>query len=83
MITKTTLDMLTENSVSVMTQRYVEEDGQEYAVGEPHRCAYVNSERGRAEITAALPEPYLTAVMAIWGTAATVVEEKALPDAGE
>lgn len=75
MITKITLDMLTETGVSVKTQKYVEDGGVEYAVGEPHRCAYVNSERGRAEIAAELPEPYLSAVLAVWGEAPTVFED--------
>jgi hypothetical protein len=78
MMTKTTLDMLTETGVSVRTQKYIEDGGIEYAVGEPHRCAYVNSERGRAEIAEALQEPYLSAVMAVWGESATVVEENPL-----
>jgi len=82
MITKITLDMLTENSISVMTQKYMEVDGQDYAVGEPHRCAYLNSARGREEISAALEEPYLSAVMVVWG-AEPAVEETAGPNGGE
>jgi hypothetical protein len=74
MFTKVTLDMLTDKSVSVKTQKYVEDDGIEYAVGEPHRRAYVNSERGRAEIAEELSEPYLSAVLAVWGDAPTVIE---------
>ncbi len=74
MITRITLDMLTETGASVKTQKYVEDGGVEYAVGEPHRRAYVNSERGRAEIAAELPEPYLSAVMSVWGENPTVVE---------
>jgi len=74
MYEKFSLDMLTETSVSVKTQKYVEDGGVEYAVGEPHRRAYVNSERGRAEIAAELPEPYLSAVMAVWGDSAKVID---------
>lgn len=74
MNTKITLDMLTETGVSVKTQKYVEDGGIEYAVGEPHRRAYINSERGRNEIAAELPEPYLSAVMSVWGDAPTVIE---------
>jgi len=74
MITQIALDMLTEKSVSVKTQKYIEDEGIEYAVGEPHRRAYVNSERGRAEIAAELPEPYLSAVLAVWGDSAKVIE---------
>lgn len=66
--------MLTETGVSVKTQKYVEDGGIEYAVGEPHRRAYINSERGRNEIAAELPEPYLSAVMSVWGDAPTVIE---------
>ena len=74
MYEKFSLDMLTETSVSVKTQKYVEDGGVEYAVGEPHRRAYVNSERGRAEIAAELPEPYLSAVMSVWGDSAKVID---------
>lgn len=75
---KITLDMLTDKSVSVKTQKYITDGGVEYAVGLPHRRAFVNSERGRAEIAEALQEPYLSAVMAVWGESATVVEENPL-----
>ena len=75
MYIKITLDMLTETGVSVKTQKYIEDGGVEYAVGEPHRRAYVNSERGRTEIAAELPEPYLSAVMAVWGEAPTVFDD--------
>ena len=79
MITRITLDMLTETGVSVKTQKYIEDGGVEYAVGDPHRCAYINSERGRREIAAALPEPYLSAVMTVWGDR-PAVEDSAGPE---
>ena len=59
MITQIALDMLTETGVSVKTQKYVEDGGVEYAMGEPHRRAYVNSERGRSEIAAELARAWL------------------------
>lgn len=74
MIEKVTLDMLTQDSVSVKRQRYAVVDGEEYPIGQPHRKAYVNSERGRTEIQNELEEPYLSAVMAVWGKQPTVVE---------
>ena len=74
MITKISVDMLTDNGVSIKTQSYIEQDGVEYAAGPPQRCAYANSERGRVEIAAALAEPYLSAVMAVWGDAPTIIE---------
>jgi len=69
-----TLDNLSTTSVSVKTMNYTTIDSVKYYVGEPHRCAYANSTRGRTDITAALAEPYLTAVMAVWGTEPTVTE---------
>ena len=74
MTTKTMIEHLTPNGVNIKTQKYIEQDGVEYALGEPHRCAFVNSERGRTEIATELPEPYLSAVMAVWGDAPTVIE---------
>lgn len=68
------LDELTTNSVSVKTMNYTTIDSVKYYVGNPHRCAYVNSTQGRADITAALAIPYLTAVMAVWGTTPTVTD---------
>jgi len=79
MYTKITLDMLTETSVSVRTQEYIEDGGIEYAVGEPHRRAYINSERGREELAAALENGLIAqndfdSIMAKWGENPTVVE---------
>lgn len=76
MITKITLDMLTADSVSVRSQQYVEVGGVEYAVGEPHRRAYVNSVNGRAAIEAELPETQQNAIFAMWGESPTVEEEE-------
>ena len=72
MIEKITLDMLTENSVSVKTQRYAVVDGQEYPIGEPHRRAYVNSVRGRQAVQNEVPEPHRSAIFALWGENPTV-----------
>ena len=72
---KITVDMLTTESVSIARQRYFIDDGVEYSIGPPHRSAYVNSVRGRGEIAAALAEPYLSAVLAVWGEETTVPDE--------
>lgn len=72
MINIITIDRLTSDNVSIKTQQYMTMNGTEYAIGHPNRCSYVNSERGRAEISMALEEPYLSAVMAVWGSAPTV-----------
>lgn len=71
-IEKITLDMLTENSVSVKTQKYVEVEGVEYPIGEPHRRAYVNSVRGRQAVQNEVPEPHRAAIFAVWGENPTV-----------
>lgn len=72
MIIKTTLDMLDKNSVSVKKQKYSKIDGVEYAIGQPHRRAYVNSERGRQEVENELEEQYKKAIFSIWGDEPTV-----------
>lgn len=68
------LDRLTKDSVSVLRQETVENNGAEYAVSEPHRKAYANSAKGRDEITEELSGEYLNAVMAMWGDRPTVTE---------
>lgn len=67
------LDELNKNSVSVATRKYIEEDGVKYFVGDIHRRAYVNSEDGREEINEELAEPYLSAVMTVWGDTPKIV----------
>lgn len=71
---KITLDQLTETSVSVKRQKYIVDDGVEYNVGPPHRRAYQNSVRERAELMIALSGNDLEAVLAKWGPAPTVIE---------
>ncbi len=66
------LDELNQNSVSVVTRKYIEEDGTKYFAGDINRRVYVNSEGGRQEISKELAEPYLSAVMAVWGDTSTV-----------
>ena len=73
--TRVYLDMLTENSATVKTQRYTVMDGEEVNIGEIHARAYPNSERGRAELAEEVPEPYLSAVFAVWGDESKVKEE--------
>ena len=69
-----TIDALTKNSVSVKRQKTITAEGSTYEIGEPHRCAYVNSVSGRKQLAAELPEPYLSAVLAVWGDAPTVAD---------
>lgn len=71
--TKIIADMLTEDSVSILTQRFlVNEDGTEEQIGEDHRKAYVveDVEALKAEV----PEPFLTSVLTAWGIEIEEVE---------
>jgi hypothetical protein len=72
MMDKITLDMLTQDSVSLKKQQYTTIDGVEYPIGQPWRRAYVNSEQGRAQVTAEVQEPYRTAIFAVWGDEPTL-----------
>jgi len=74
MIEKITLDMLTQDSVSLKRQQYIVQDGKEYAVGEPWRRAYINSVNGRRQVENEVPEPYKSAILSIWGDSQTVDE---------
>lgn len=71
---KITLDMLTQDSVSLKKQQYATVDGKEYPIGEPWRRAYINSVQGRAQVQAEVQEPYKSAIMAVWGSNPTVTE---------
>ena len=69
---KKTVDMLTADSVSILTQKFIDVDRVETQVGQNHRCSYVNSETGRSELQGAEPEEVVNAVFAIWGDAPTI-----------
>lgn len=66
------IDMLTQHSVSVIKQRVMEFDGVELNVGEPHRKAYINNEKGRLEVEQELPLPQASAIFSVWGEVATL-----------
>ena len=70
------LDMLDENSVSVLKQRFIDFDGFFQKIGGNIRNAYVNSAEGRRLIANALPTEYYNAVIAVWGSEPTVVESE-------
>lgn len=72
--TRISLDVLNEYSVTVKTQQYIDIEGEELNVGELHARAYPNSERGRAELAEDVPEPYLSAVLSVWGEEPTIDE---------
>ena len=74
--TKVTIDMLTDESVSILTQKFLELDGEVTQVGMNYRKAYMNSEQGRTELKAEQPKATVNAVLAIWGDTPKVEENK-------
>lgn len=74
METKKIVDMLTEESVSIITQRYIEHEGETVQVGSNHRKGYSNSAAGRTELAEAEPKEVVEAVLAIWGDTPTVTD---------
>lgn len=77
------LDELDVYKVSVETKQFVEVDGVLYQIGTPHRRAYSNSEQDRILIAEELAQPYLSAVMAVWGDTPTVFPKEDDPHGNE
>lgn len=75
MITEKIIDMLTKDSVSILTKKFVEDNGEKLQVGENHRCAYVNSIAGRELISTNEPEDISSTVLNFWGNEPTIIEE--------
>jgi len=71
MVTETKLNGLNANSVSLLTTKVLEDGGETFRMP-PHTKAYINSSEGRAELLAEVTEPYLSAILAVWGDAPTV-----------
>jgi len=76
MIEKITLDMLTQDSVSLKKQNYTIIEGQIYEIGEPWRRAYVNSTQGREQVNIEVAEPYRTAILTVWGDTPTAEDDE-------
>jgi hypothetical protein len=74
MVEKITLDMLTQDSVSLKKQQYTIVNGVEYPIGEPWRRAYINSTQGRQQVNVEVPEPYKSVIMLMWGNTPTVTD---------
>lgn len=68
--------MLTEldiYKVSVEKRHFTEIEGKEYQIGTPIRREYSNSEYDRHYLKSELSEPYLSAVLSIWGETPTIL----------
>lgn len=64
---KKIIDMLTEESVCIITEKYVDVDGIETQVGERNRCVYSNDDEGRNLLENTEPLDVINAIYAIWG----------------
>lgn len=74
MTEKVFLDMLTQDGVSIRKEKFVAIEGVEQRVGEPWRRAYANSVFGRQQVREEVPEPYRSAIFAVWGESPTVAD---------
>lgn len=71
-----TLDHLTNLGVSVLEEHVlVLDDGTEKPLAQTSRRGYVNSVEERLQLKENVPEPYRSAVLAVWGDTPTVTEE--------
>ena len=66
------VDALTPKGVSIKRVKTAIIEGVAYELGLPFRKAYVNSENGRTALLAEVAEPFISAVLAVWGATPTV-----------
>ena len=59
-----------------MRRKYIELEGTSYPIGDIFRRSYANSANGRKQVQEEIAEPYLSAVMAVWGEEPTVFPEE-------
>lgn len=76
-----TIEMLTKDSVNILTQKFIEIDGEMVQVGENHRQIYRNFAQDRNILIINEPEDVANAVMAIWGKEPSIVIESELTEA--
>lgn len=71
------LELLNQDSVSVVFVKCIEYEGQKLQVGEAIRTGYVNSAGGREELKEQVKEPYRGAILAVWGDKPTITYPEA------
>ena len=64
---KKTVDMLNQDSVSILTEKFIDVDGETNKLGMKQRIAYFNNEKDRVRLSEEQPQNVVDAVMAIWG----------------
>lgn len=72
--TVTTVTDLTEDSVSILKQNFIELDGVTTQVGANFRTSYVNSTSGRQSLMDEQSAQDVEAVLAKWGDTPTIKE---------
>ncbi len=77
-----TVDMLSTESVSILTRKVPIDGEVKSQVGENHRRTYLNSVSGREELLKEQTENVVNAVFAIWGSE-PVVEEPIIEEEDE
>ena len=65
---KKTVDMLNQDSVSILTEKFIDIDGETNKLGMKHRIAYYNNKRDRTRLSEEQPQNVVDAVIAIWGS---------------
>ena len=74
---KIALDMLTNDSVSILKQQYITIDGTDIKVGDNILNAFMNTHTERELLRTKLPEEFYNAVIAVWGNYPTIAEPTA------
>ncbi len=77
-----TVDMLSVESVSILTRKVLVEGETKSQVGENHRRTYLNSVSGREELIKEQTENVVNAVFAIWGVE-PLIEESIIEEGNE
>ncbi len=72
MRTEYEIQRLSQDMVFVLTRKYAVVEGNEYQLGPDYGAYYNNSTADRERIAEDLQEPYLSAVMLMWGDAPTM-----------
>lgn len=67
------IELLNQDSVSVVFTKYIEYAGQKLKIVESLRTGYTNSKKGREELKEQVKELYLGAILAVWGDKPAVV----------
>lgn len=60
------IDLLTRDYVNIRKKKTIEQDGVLYDVTN-WRTSYKNSLMGREKVEEEVPDPYRTAILAVWG----------------